>query len=575
MTQFTKIKDSIKELGNFKVITFSVIFVLILGALFSGQNNIPPIDRDEARFAQASRQMAQSNDYINIKFQDEIRAKKPVGIYWLQAFSGNIFGLLDIGSFRIPSLISSIISIVFTGLIARLIFPLHQSLIVALFFASSMAFMGEAHLAKTDATLLSLVCIQQYFLLKLILKKENSIKGKYLYPTIIWVVFSFGVLVKGPLSFAILFPTIITYCFIKKSFSLIKLLNPILGILISACIILPWFIAIDNSTQGLFFEKAFYDDFFNKIQSGQEGHGAWPGTHLLFLSIAIWPIATFLPGLILFVLQNKNNSVVQFLICWIIPFWLIIEVVPTKLFHYSLPVLPAIAILAIGSLFHLKSQINNLQSSFQKRIILLLSIIFGSGGLVLGGGVLYFSNIFNFKNDLSITFLSILVFIITIIVFVLSIIFFLRSSNQLKKYQRFIHNFPLAIIALASLFNIIIFQFIFPSLDYLYPSKMISKKINYIQPDAVVSSGYHEPSLVFLLEGNVLLSSPQDAALFLAEGKNNIALIEKRSLEDFLFSINQLNLKLVKADIVNGYNIAKGKHVEIHVYKNQMFDQSN
>ena len=76
MTQFTKIKDSIKELGKFKVITFSVIFVLILGALFSGQNNIPPIDRDEARFAQASRQMAQSNDYINIKFQDEIRAKK-------------------------------------------------------------------------------------------------------------------------------------------------------------------------------------------------------------------------------------------------------------------------------------------------------------------------------------------------------------------------------------------------------------------------------------------------------------------------------------------------------------------
>ena len=104
---------------------------------------------------------------------------------------------------------------------------------------------------------------------------------------------------------------------------------------------------------------------------------------------------------------------------------------------------------------------------------------------------------------------------------------------------------------------------------------MISKKINYIQPDAVVSSGYHEPSLVFLLEGNVLLSNPQDAALFLAEGKNNIALIEKRSLEDFLFSINQLNLKLEKADIVNGYNIAKGKHVEIHVYKNQTFDQSN
>ena len=69
MTQFTKFKDSIKKLGKLKVITFSVIFVLILGALFSGQNNIPPIDRDEARFAQASRQMAQSNDYINLPYK--------------------------------------------------------------------------------------------------------------------------------------------------------------------------------------------------------------------------------------------------------------------------------------------------------------------------------------------------------------------------------------------------------------------------------------------------------------------------------------------------------------------------
>ena len=305
MMKFTNIKNSLRELGKFKITTFGVLFFLILSALFSGQNNIPPIDRDEARFAQASRQMVQSNDYINIKFQDEMRAKKPVGIYWLQAASGKIFGLFDIGSFRIPSLISSIISIIFTCLIARLIFPFQQSLIVTMFFASSMAFLGEAHLAKTDATLLSLICIQQYFLLKLILKGENTFRFKYLYPTIIWVVFSFGVLVKGPLSFAILFPTLITFCFLQKNFNLIKILNPVLGIIICSIIILPWFFAIDDATQGLFFEKAFNDDFINKLESGQESHGAWPGTHLLILSIAIWPIATFLPSLILFALEKS------------------------------------------------------------------------------------------------------------------------------------------------------------------------------------------------------------------------------------------------------------------------------
>ena len=68
--------------------------------------------------------MIQSGDYVNIKFQDEIRAKKPIGIYWLQAFSAKIFGQEDIGSYRIPSLLSSIITLVFVGLITRLIFPL-------------------------------------------------------------------------------------------------------------------------------------------------------------------------------------------------------------------------------------------------------------------------------------------------------------------------------------------------------------------------------------------------------------------------------------------------------------------
>ena len=47
--------------------------------------NIPPIDRDEARFAQATKQMIETGDYVDIRYQDEVRYKKPVGIYWLQA----------------------------------------------------------------------------------------------------------------------------------------------------------------------------------------------------------------------------------------------------------------------------------------------------------------------------------------------------------------------------------------------------------------------------------------------------------------------------------------------------------
>ena len=62
-----------------------VLFSLI--AFLPGFFQIPPVDRDEARFAQATKQMLETGQYVDIRFQDEVRYKKPVGIYWLQALA--------------------------------------------------------------------------------------------------------------------------------------------------------------------------------------------------------------------------------------------------------------------------------------------------------------------------------------------------------------------------------------------------------------------------------------------------------------------------------------------------------
>ena len=575
MNSILEFSEFFKKLKKLNYLIFGSLIILIILALFSGQYSIPPIDRDEARFAQASSQMIQTGDYVNIKFQDEIRAKKPIGIYWLQAFSAKIFGQEDIGSYRIPSLLSSIITLVFVGLITRLIFPLYQTLIVTLLFASSIVFMGEAHLAKTDATLLCLICVQQYFLLKIILHQDNTFKVKYLYPILVWLAFSFGVLVKGPLSIAILFPTVIAFSIIQKSISLIKSLRPMLGFLICTLVILPWFLAIDEATNGMFLQKAFQEDFFSKLESGQEGHGAMPGTHLLTLSISIWPIATFLPCLILFILQNKTNIIIKFLMCWILPFWGIIELIPTKLLHYPLPVLPAIAILAIGGLLQFKSNIKKIKSVLLRKITYIFSILFSFGGIILSGGIFYISSKFNIENDYILTFFTMLLVLIAIVIFILSHTLIFNFKTLYPDISKSFYHILLAIIALGSIFNIINYNFVLPKLDYLHPSKEIIKKLKKVKADAVVSSGYHEPSLVFLLNGNVLLSNPHEAAIFMAEGKNNVALIEKNDLKQFLETTNDLNLKINEIFIVKGFNIAKGRHVEIYIFQNQLFDLTN
>src|ERR1051326_269188 len=95
-----------------RVAAFLVAMSLV--CFLPGFFNISLIDRDEARFAQATKQMIESGDYVDIRFQDEVRYKKPVGIYWLQAgavHAGEALGIpqarATIWLYRIPSLIGA------------------------------------------------------------------------------------------------------------------------------------------------------------------------------------------------------------------------------------------------------------------------------------------------------------------------------------------------------------------------------------------------------------------------------------------------------------------------------------
>src|SRR5438045_5477829 len=94
----------------------------LLGALcvllyLPGLAAIPPLDRDEARFAQATRQMLETGDFIRIRFQDEERNKKPVGIYWLQAAAVWAFSTSEssaIWPYRLPSALAATAAVLLT-----------------------------------------------------------------------------------------------------------------------------------------------------------------------------------------------------------------------------------------------------------------------------------------------------------------------------------------------------------------------------------------------------------------------------------------------------------------------------
>src|SRR5471030_1476034 len=125
---------------------------------------MPPLDRDEARFMQATRQMVQSGDLLQIRFQDEARNKKPAGIYWLQAASVALLSTpasVAAWPYRLPSLLGATLSVLMTFAFGARLFGRQAALAGAALLASSLLLVAEAHLAKTDAMLLATVVTAQ------------------------------------------------------------------------------------------------------------------------------------------------------------------------------------------------------------------------------------------------------------------------------------------------------------------------------------------------------------------------------------------------------------------------------
>jgi hypothetical protein len=82
------------------------VLILALLSFWVGLAELPVQDRDEARYAQASRQMAETGDWVDIRFQDAARHVKPVGVYWMQAAVLELTGQTgtnEIWVHRIPS----------------------------------------------------------------------------------------------------------------------------------------------------------------------------------------------------------------------------------------------------------------------------------------------------------------------------------------------------------------------------------------------------------------------------------------------------------------------------------------
>lgn len=334
-------------------VQMALIAALSLAVLLPGYASLPVMDRDEARFVQASRQMVQSGDPIDIRFQDEARHKKPVGIYWAQAAAALASGQgadAPLWVWRLPSLSGAVAACLLVAVVAMPLVGAPAGLLAALIFAATLVLGAEARIAKTDAALLALILGAQAGLARVYMAGfAGEVGPRPVTRGAVWAVWlslAGAGLVKGPIGPMIVGLTVLALVLGTRR---ARWLRPLLNgpaIAVACALVLPWLIAITLRTDGTFWQDSVGDDLLAKAAAGVEGKGAPPGTYLALLWVTFFPATLVLLPALARLWPRRRDPALGFLLAWTLPSWAVFEAVPTKLIHYPLPLYPALAILA-------------------------------------------------------------------------------------------------------------------------------------------------------------------------------------------------------------------------------------
>jgi 4-amino-4-deoxy-L-arabinose transferase-like glycosyltransferase len=533
----------------------AVLVLLSLACFLPGFTTLQPMDRDEPRYAQASKQMLEAHDFVDVRFQDEARYKKPVGIYWMQSASvaiGDALGISEahttIALYRLPSLFGAIATVLLTYWAALAFFGRRGAFLTAALMATCVILMVEARLAKTDAMLTACSVAVMGGLARAYLSRGAGVLPRRAL-LLFWAGFALGILIKGPLVLMFAGLTAGVLCYKERSTRWLLTLRPWLGLVFTMAVVLPWFVAIAIKSGGAFYSEAVGHDMLGKVGTAQKYHWAPPGFYLVSFFATFWPGAILAAIAVPFAWIYRREEQVAFALAWIVPSWLVFEAVPTKLPHYILPLLPAVAVLTVMAIS--RHFVGPHRPAAKLATIL---IPFIPLGLTIGLSAINWS----FDHTLPYRGLPFMA---------------VASLIALYAWWLFIKNRMLSCLwagFLSSVFLVVgVFGFAQLDLRSLKISPNLAETVRSFPKEKVqvAALGYHEPSLVFLVGSELdLINTGAEATDFLKKNACAVVFVDKRFEGDFRAENERSGLEPTLSTRVSGFNINTGRRVDIGVY---------
>jgi len=345
-----------------KSINYALVFFGCVLFQIAGTWSLPLIDRDEPRFAEASREMIERGNYIVPYFNNQLRLDKPPLTYWAQVASYHIFGENDFAA-RFPSAIATALTALSIFAWGRRISEEKLGWWAAVIFTLSLQTFVHAKAAVADMWLVFFVTIAHWAGYQLLSNSPaNTQHRTFPWWWIFYISLALGFLAKGPIAWTPLMTVAIVIIY-TRDWQLARRFKLACGILLTLVVVALWGIPALIQTHGEFFTVGIGRHVVSRSFTTLEGHGASSlGMYLLLLPfyfvtvfISFFPWSIKLPWLVQKLWGGRKTGVNgagyrgnltdTYLLTGIAVIFIIFTLVSTKLPHYTLPAFPLLALL--------------------------------------------------------------------------------------------------------------------------------------------------------------------------------------------------------------------------------------
>ena len=350
-------------------VTVSVLWLVLISgvAFFWHLGSLGLIDETEPLFAEASRQMLVTGDWITPFFNGETRFDKPALIYWCQAIAYSIFGVNE-WAVRLPSALAAL------GLISLALYTIQWYLaredyleqkvrptrrwLTAALGAAIMALNPEmivwGRAGVSDMLLVgcmdsALLC----FFLGYAQPSKSEVKARWYLA--FYILIAGAILTKGPVG--IVLPALIIGIFLLymgNAKEVLREMRPLTGLLITLCLSLPWYVLVIWRNGENYINSFFGYHNVERFTSVVNRHSAPWYFYFIIVLLGFAPYSVYLPLAMARLKfwqrnywrsQERSSQLGLFAFFWFITIFGFFTIAVTKLPSYVLPLMPAAAIL--------------------------------------------------------------------------------------------------------------------------------------------------------------------------------------------------------------------------------------